>query len=120
MIAASKKASGQITVWTALCFLVFLSLYLVCLQSVWMQYQKKQAEQAVEAGLFSLFPNMSRIFLNSMICFAWTHPLGAEESGRMSCAVIFGSLRSTTSRTLQEDLCTVWSFWGSISGVWRV
>ena len=53
--AASKKASGQITVWTALCFLVFLSLYLVCLQSVWMQYQKKQAEQAVEAGLFSLF-----------------------------------------------------------------
>ncbi len=50
-----KKAAGQITVWTALCFLVFLGLYLVCLQSVQKQYQKKQAEQAVEAGMFSLF-----------------------------------------------------------------
>ncbi len=50
-----KKAAGQITVWTALCFLVFLGLYLVCLQSVQKQYQKKQAEQAVETGMFSLF-----------------------------------------------------------------
>ena len=38
-----------------MCFLVFLGLYLVCLQSVQKQYQKKQAEQAVEAGMFSLF-----------------------------------------------------------------
>lgn len=53
--AVYKKAAGQITVWTALCFLVFLGLYLVCLQSVQKQYQKKQAEQAVEAGMFSLF-----------------------------------------------------------------
>ncbi|MDE6960679.1 MAG: hypothetical protein K2P27_07445 [Lachnospiraceae bacterium] len=52
---ASRKASGQITVWMALSFLVFLSLYLVCLQSVQKQYQRKQAEQAVEAGMFSLF-----------------------------------------------------------------
>ena len=43
--AVYKKAAGQITVWTALCFLVFLGLYLVCLQSVQKQYQKKQAEQ---------------------------------------------------------------------------
>lgn len=50
-----KKASGQITVFMALCFLVFLGLYLVCLQSVQTQYRKKQAEQAVEAGMFSLF-----------------------------------------------------------------
>lgn len=49
-----KKASGQITVFMALCFLVFLGLYLVCLQSVQIQYRKKQAEQAVEAGMFSL------------------------------------------------------------------
>ena len=47
-----KKASGQITVFMALCFLVFLGLYLVCLQSVQTQYRKKQAEQAVEAGMF--------------------------------------------------------------------
>lgn len=54
-VAVYKKVSGQITVWTALCFLVFTGLYLACLQSVRMQYQKKQAEQATEAGMFSLF-----------------------------------------------------------------
>lgn len=53
--AVSKKYSGQITVWLALSFLVFLSFYFVCLQSVWKQYQRKQAEQAAEAGMFSLF-----------------------------------------------------------------
>lgn len=53
--AVYKKYSGQITVWMTLCFLVFLGLYLVCMQSVWKQYQRKQAEQAVEAGMFSLF-----------------------------------------------------------------
>lgn len=53
--AASKKASGQITVFLSLIFLVFLGLYLACLQSVWKQYQRQQAELAVEAGMFSLF-----------------------------------------------------------------
>lgn len=53
--AASKKSSGQITVFLALCFLVFLGLYLVCLQSVQKQHRRKQAEQAAEAGMFSLF-----------------------------------------------------------------
>lgn len=43
------------TVWMALVFLVFLSLYLVCVQSVKKQFQRQQAEQAVEAGVFSLF-----------------------------------------------------------------
>lgn len=53
--AASKRCSGQITVWLSLSFLVFLSLYLVCLQSVQKQSARRQAEQAVESGLFSIF-----------------------------------------------------------------
>ena len=53
--AACRRRSGQITLWIALCFLVFLGLYLVCLKSVQIQYQRKQAEQAVEAGVFSMF-----------------------------------------------------------------
>ncbi len=51
----SKKCAGQITVFMSLLFLLFLSLYFVCLESVHKQYQRKQAEQAVEAGMFSLF-----------------------------------------------------------------
>jgi len=42
-------------VWLSLSFLVFLSLYLVCLQSVQKQSGRCRAEQAVESGLFSLF-----------------------------------------------------------------
>lgn len=53
--ARYKKQSGQITVWLSLCFLVFLSLYLVCLQSVQKQFARSRAEQAVETGMFSLF-----------------------------------------------------------------
>ncbi len=53
--AAVFDESGQITVWLSLCFLVFLALYLVCLRSVQKQYRRQQAEQAVEAGMFSLF-----------------------------------------------------------------
>lgn len=53
--AVCKKRSGQITVYLALVFLVFTGLYLVCLQSVKDKLQRFQAEQAVEAGLFSLF-----------------------------------------------------------------
>ncbi|MBR5509771.1 MAG: hypothetical protein IKV59_06940 [Lachnospiraceae bacterium] len=49
-----KKQNGGITVWLALSFLVFLGLYQVCLQSVWKQSQRQQAEQAAEAGIFSL------------------------------------------------------------------
>ncbi len=43
------------TVWMALIFLVFLSLYLACAESVRKQFLRQQAEQAVEAGMFSLF-----------------------------------------------------------------
>lgn len=53
--AVFKKRAGQITLWLALIFLVFTGLYLVCLQSVKKQLQRQHAEQAVEAGLFSLF-----------------------------------------------------------------
>lgn len=52
--AVYKKQAGGITVWLALSFLVFLGLYQVCLQSVWKQSQRQHAEQAVEAGMFSL------------------------------------------------------------------
>lgn len=52
--AAFKMCSGGITLWLALCFLVFLSLYQVCFQSVWKQFQRQRAEQAAEMGLFSL------------------------------------------------------------------
>ncbi len=47
--------SGQLTVWMALCFLVFLGLYLACMDSVWKQYRRQEAMQAAEAGFFSLF-----------------------------------------------------------------
>lgn len=53
--AASKKRSGQITLWLCLSFLVFLGLYLACFQSVRKQSQRRQAEQAAETGMFSLF-----------------------------------------------------------------
>lgn len=53
--ARFKKQSGQITVWLSLSFLVFLSLYLACFQSVQKQFQRSRAEQAVESGMFSLF-----------------------------------------------------------------
>ena len=52
--ARFKKQAGGITIWLALSFLVFLGLYQVCLNSVWKQSQRQQAEQAVEAGMFSL------------------------------------------------------------------
>lgn len=53
--AAYRRRSGQITVWLSLSFLVFLSLYLVCLQSVEKQSRRRYAEQAAETGMFSLF-----------------------------------------------------------------
>lgn len=53
--AVSDRQSGQITVWLCLSFLVLLSLYLVCLDSVQRQHRKQKSEQAVEAGMFSLF-----------------------------------------------------------------
>lgn len=51
----SKRQSGQITVWLSLSLLVFLSLYLACLQSVQKQSRRRYAEQRVEIGMFSLF-----------------------------------------------------------------
>ena len=42
-----SKKKGSITVWLTLSFLVFLGLYLICLQSVQKQSAKRRAEQAV-------------------------------------------------------------------------
>lgn len=75
--AASEKLSGQITVWMALCFMVFLSLYLVCLQSVWKQFQKEQAEQAAEAGLFSLFSEFESHIFNQYDLFCLDTSFGS-------------------------------------------
>lgn len=50
-----SRKKGAITVWLAMSFLVFLSLYLVCLQSVQKQSARRRAEQALENGMFSLF-----------------------------------------------------------------
>lgn len=79
--AVSKKASGQITLGLALCFLVFLSLYLVCLQSVWKQYQRKQAEQATEAGMFSLFSEFEPHFFREydLFCLDTSFGKGREQ-----------------------------------------
>lgn len=52
--AVFKKCSGGITLWLALCFLVFLSLYQICFQSVWKQFQRQRAEMSAEMGMFSL------------------------------------------------------------------
>lgn len=81
-----KKAAGQITVWMALCFLVFLGLYLVCLQSVQMQYRKKQAEQAVEAGMFSLFSEFEPHLLDryDLFCLDTSFGGGAERVDELS------------------------------------
>lgn len=84
--AVYKKASGQLTVWMALCFLVFLSLYLVCLQSVQKQYQKKQAEQAVEAGMFSLFSEYEPHLLKQydLFCLDTSFGGGSERTDELS------------------------------------
>lgn len=50
-----RKRKGQVTVWLALTFLVFLSLYLICLESVQKQSARRMAEQVAESSLFSLF-----------------------------------------------------------------
>lgn len=54
-VAACNRCRGQMTVWLALSFSVFLGLYLVCLESVQKQSARRQAEQAAESSLFSLF-----------------------------------------------------------------
>lgn len=49
-----RRLTGGISVWLALCFLVFLGLYQICLKSVWKQLQRQRAVQAAETGMFSL------------------------------------------------------------------
>lgn len=63
--AVSRRCCGQMTIWLALGFSVFLGLYLVCLESVRKQSLRRQAEQAVETGLFSLFSEYEPHLLES-------------------------------------------------------
>ncbi len=80
--AASKRCSGQITVWLSLSFLVFLSLYLLCPQSVQKQSARRQAEQAVESGLFSLFSEYEPHLLEDydLFCLDTSFRSGTERS----------------------------------------
>lgn len=90
--AVFRKRSGGITVWLALCFLVFLSLYQICLMSVWKQFQRQRAEQTVEAGMFSLFSEYERHLLDEYDLF-----------------YVDASFRSGTER--QDELCShLWHF----------
>ena len=92
--AASKKQSGQITLWLCLSFLVFLGLYLVCFQSVQKQSRRRQAEQAVESGMFSLFSEFEPHLLADYDLF-----------------YLDTSFRKGTER--QEELCShLWHFVG--------
>lgn len=68
--AVSEKRSGQMSIWLALGFSVFLALYLVCLESVRMQSARRQAEQAAESGLFSLFSEYEPHLLKEYSLFA--------------------------------------------------
>ena len=82
--AAVSDESGQITVWLTLCFLVFLALYLACLQSVRKQYRRQQAEQAVEAGVFSLFSEYEPHLLEryDLFCLDLSYGSGTEREDR--------------------------------------
>ncbi|MDO4262237.1 MAG: DUF5702 domain-containing protein [Eubacteriales bacterium] len=86
------KKKAQITVWMSLCFLVFLALYLICLESVRKQSARRRAEQEVENGLFSLFSEYEPHLL--------------EEYGLF---YLDTSFRTGTERT--DELCShLWSF----------
>ena len=86
-----SKKKGSITVWLTLSFLVFLGLYLICLQSVQKQSAKRRAEQAVENGMFSLFSEYE------------PHLLRAEQRKEKSFAVICGNLYRRILRMSGEN-----------------
>lgn len=68
--AVSERRSGQMSIWLALGFSAFLAFYLVCLESVRMQSVRRQAEQAAESGLFSLFSEYEPHLLKEYSLFA--------------------------------------------------
>ena len=68
--AVSENQSGQMSIWLALGFSVFLALYLACLESVRKQSAGRQAEQAAESGLFSLFSEYEPHLLEEYGLFA--------------------------------------------------
>lgn len=78
--------------WLALCFLVFLGLYQVCLKSVWKQCQRQRAELATEAGMFSLLSEYEPFLLE-----------------RYDLFYLDTSFRSGTEK--QDELCShLWRF----------
>lgn len=80
--AVSSRRSGQITVWLSLSFLVFLSLYMVCLDSVQKQHQRQKAEQAAETGMFSLFSEFEPHLLEDygLLCIDSSFGSGKEKT----------------------------------------
>lgn len=95
--AASSRCSGQITIWLSLSFLVFLTLWLACLGSVQKQYQRQKAEQAVEAGMFSLFSEFEPHLLERYGLF---YIDTSFQSGRERTDELCGHLWNFTERNL--------------------
>lgn len=83
--AVSSCRSGQITVWLSLSFLVFFSLYLACLGSVQKQHRNQKAEQAVEAGIFSLFSEFEPHLLEDydLLCLDTSFRSGRERQDEL-------------------------------------
>lgn len=73
-----SKKKGSITVWLTLSFLVFLGLYLICLQSVQKQSAKRRAEQAVENGMFSLLSEYEPHLLDKWVVL-YRHFLSGQD-----------------------------------------
>jgi hypothetical protein len=97
----SKRQSGQITVWLALGFLVFLTLYLACLQSIQKQSQRRWAEQATENGMFSLFSEYEPHLLEKYGLFYLD---ASFQSGTEKQDELCSHLWQFTDRNLTESL----------------
>lgn len=100
--AAVSDESGQITVWLSLSFLVFLALYLVCLQSVQKQYRRQQAEQAAEAGVFSLFSEYEPHLLEryDLFCLDLSFREGTQRTDR-ACSHLWRYIENNLTEGLK-------------------
>lgn len=103
--AAFNRRSGQITIWLSLSFLVFLSLYIVCLDSVQKQYQRQKAEQAVEAGMFSLFSEFEPHLLEDYgLFYIDTSFLGGKERTDEICSHLWKFIKNNSTGFNGSDL----------------
>ena len=95
------RKKGSITVWLALSFLVFLSLYLICMQSVQKQSARRRAEQAVENGMFSLFSEYEPHLMDNWDLFYidTSFRSGTEKSSEL-CSHLW--------KFVQENLTNIW------------